>query len=216
MNFFIEESQELPFYKLLEIMQKRIMEKTSYFGITTYKNPIDFWVYQEIIFEQRPDVIIEIGNCFGGSTLAMAHLLDNMSHGKIIGIDISHAEVSILVKRHPRIILIEGDACSVYEQAKKLISTQDKVMIIEDSSHSYDNTLNILMKYSSLISPGGYFIVEDGICHHGLDVGPLPGPYDACGDFVRLSDDFEIDRSKESFCITWNPKGFLRKKSKEL
>jgi cephalosporin hydroxylase len=215
MSLFVEESESLAFFELLEIMQRRIMDKTSYFGIPTYKNPIDFWVYQEIIFEQRPDVIIEIGNRFGGSTLALAHLLDNMFHGKIIGIDISHSNISSLVKAHPRIRLIEGDACSVYEQVKNLIHASESVLIIEDSAHSYEHTFDVLQKYSNLVSPGGYFIVEDGICHHGLNVGPSPGPYEACSDFILRSNDFEVDRSKESFCITWNPKGFLRRKNIE-
>ncbi len=45
------------------------MTKTSYFGVKTLKNPMDFWVYREIIFEHKPDVIIEIGNNWGGSII---------------------------------------------------------------------------------------------------------------------------------------------------
>lgn len=59
--------------------------------------------------------------------------------------------------------------------------------------------------------PGGYFIVEDSILHHGLDVGPAPGPFEAIEAFVEENQNFEIDRSKESFFITWNPKGFLKR-----
>ena len=45
---------------------------TTYFGIRALKSPLDFWIYQEILFETRPDFVIEIGNCCGGSTLALA------------------------------------------------------------------------------------------------------------------------------------------------
>ena len=213
MPHFVEESRDLRFFDLLQLMQDRIMERTSYFGIKTYKNPIDFWVYQEIICAHRPDVIIEIGNCFGGSTLALAHLLDNLSHGRVIGVDTCHAMVAPLARAHPRITLVEGDACAVYGQVRSLIGSEEKVLIIEDSAHTYSNTLAVLVRYSGLIPPGGYFIVEDGICHHGLEVGPAPGPYEACRDFVASTPDFEIDRDRESFCITWNPKGFLRRKA---
>lgn len=86
-------------------------------------------------------------------------------------------------------------------------------MIIEDSAHTYDNTLRVLRTYSPLIRPGNYFIVEDSICHHGLDVGPSPGPYEAIEDFLAEDSTFEIDSSRESFVITWNPKGYLKKKT---
>ena len=95
--------------------------------------------------------------------------------------------------------------------SKKMIKPKDIVLIIEDSSHEYDNTLQILRKYSDLITKGSYFIIEDGICHHGLDVGPDPGPYEAIETFMSETNSFEIDRSKESFLITWNPKGFLKR-----
>ena len=56
--------------------------------------------------------------------------------------------------------------------------------MIEDSSHTYDNTLAVLRTYSGLTQVGDYFIVEDSICHHGLEVGPSPGPYEAIEAFV--------------------------------
>ena len=83
--------------------------------------------------------------------------------------------------------------------------------MIEDSSHTYDNTLAVLHAYAGLVSPGSYFIVEDGICHHGLDLGPFPGPYEAVTEFLRDNSQFVIDRTCESFFITWNPRGYLRR-----
>jgi cephalosporin hydroxylase len=187
------------------------MKLTSYCGVKTLKNPMDFWVYQEIIYEQQPDVIIEIGNNWGGSTLALAHFLDNLDYGRIIGVDISHQKVPEKVRAHPRVQFIEGDAIAVFEQVKANILPDEKVLVIEDSAHTYEHTIRVLELYSTFIDKDGYFIVEDSICHHGLDVGPSPGPYEAITDFVYERDDFVVDREKESFLITWNPKGFLRK-----
>lgn len=208
----MEESLEQPLKDILPVIQDRIMTGTYYFGVQALKNPLDAWVYQEIIWEQQPDFIIEIGNAYGGSTLMYAHLCDLMGHGQIIGIDLSHVHIPAQVTNHPRVTLIEGDAGQVYSQVRKLIHDQAKVLIIEDSAHTFDNTLNILRLYHGLIQPGGYFIVEDGVCHHGLDIGPQPGPYEAIEAFVRECAEFEIDRQRENFLITWNPKGFLRKK----
>jgi cephalosporin hydroxylase len=207
----IENSLELKVSDVLPLIQNRIMTATFYCGIKTLKNPIDFWVYQEIIYAQKPDVIIEIGNNWGGSTLALAHYLDNIGHGRIIGIDIDHHRVVDKVRLHPRISWIEDDAISAFEQVQKQINEGERVLVIEDSAHTFENTLVVLETYSPLIPIGGYFIVEDSICHHGLDVGPSPGPYEAITEFVAKRSDFVVDRSKESFLITWNPKGFLLK-----
>ena len=207
----MEESLDRPLSEILPIIQERIVSKTTYFGIETLKCPFDFWVYREIIFEQKPDIIIEIGTHYGGSTLALAHICDNIGHGNVIGLDISHDRVPNLVRDHPRILLIEGDACQSFNEVKGWIPENGKVLIIEDSAHTFDNTIKVLMTYSSLIKPGEYFIVEDSNCHHGLDIGPSPGPYEAIEAFLEVNPDFESDRSRESFLITWNPKGYLKR-----
>lgn len=207
----MEDCLDLSLRHVLEIMQDRIMNQSSYFGVQTLKSPIDFWIYQEIIFETRPDFIIEIGNFCGGSTLALAHICDCLGGGRIIGLDLSHNDVPEVVSRHPRITLIDGDACESFGSVKALIGDTESVMVIEDSSHTFENTLNVLETYSQLVKPGGYFIVEDGICHHGLESGPNPGPYEAIDTFVEMNKDFEIDRGRESFLITWNPKGYLKR-----
>lgn len=62
MSRYLEENLEMPLREALEIVQNRIKERSTYFGIRTRKSPLDLWVYQEMIFEMRPDVIVEIGN----------------------------------------------------------------------------------------------------------------------------------------------------------
>lgn len=210
----MENNLEIPVKEILPIIQNRIMNATTYFGIQTWKNPLDAWVYQEIIFQKKPDFIIEIGNFSGGSTLFLAHLLDlmGMANSKVIGIDISQEKIPDIVRKHPKVSLFEGDACALFEKVKTQIPQGSEVLIIEDSLHTYQNTLAILRTYSSLIRSGGYFIIEDGICHHGLELGPKPGPYEAAQKFLEENTDFEVDRGKESFGITWNPMGYLRRK----
>jgi len=206
----MENQLDKPLREVLAVMQARMMTQSSYFGIPTLKNPTDAWIYQEIIFKHRPDAIIEVGNYCGGSTLALAHQCDLMNHGRVIGLDIDHSKVPAHVSDHSRITLFENDACQSLERVKALISADEKVMLIEDSSHSYENTLNVLNTYAAFVKPGDYIIVEDSICYHGIDQGPNPGPYEAIEEFVRTNPHFVVDREKESFLITWNPKGFLR------
>jgi cephalosporin hydroxylase len=208
---YLEENLDRTVRDILPAMQDRIVTSTCYFGIKTQKNPVDFWVYQEMLFEVKPDIIIEIGNLNGGSTLALAHILDALNKGTVIGIDIDHHAIDEQVRLHARIELIQGDACALAGTVEKLIKPGDVVFIIEDSSHTHDNTLKILRRYSHLVTLNSYFIVEDSICHHGLDVGPDPGPFEAVEDFIQENKQFVIDRTRESFFITWNPKGFLKR-----
>jgi cephalosporin hydroxylase len=208
---YMEERLDLPLSAVLPLIQDSILSGTTYFGVPTLKNPLDAWIYQEIVYEMKPDVIVEIGNRHGGSALLFAHLCDILNKGRVIGVDLDHDTVPDRVKTHPRITFLDGDACRSAERVEGLIAKDERVLIVEDSAHTYDNTLNVLRRYSHLVRMGDYFIVEDSVCHHGLDTGPKPGPYEAIEAFVRENADFEIDRSRERFVITWNPKGFLKR-----
>jgi cephalosporin hydroxylase len=207
----MEEALDSPLSTILPIIQKRIMEGTTYHGIPTMKNPLDFWVYQEIVWASKPDFIVEIGNLYGGSTLAFAHICDLIGNGRVLAVDSMHNLISDGVKAHPRISLFTGDACEIFPAVETAVPKGSSVMVIDDSLHTYDHTLAVLKSYSDLVSVGNYFIVEDGICHHGLDVGPQPGPFEAIEAFISTNEHFIVDRNKENFGITWNPKGYLKK-----
>ena len=56
---YMEDNLDMPLGMLLPIMQDSIINRTTYFGVRTWKGPIDAWLYQEIIFETKPDVIVE-------------------------------------------------------------------------------------------------------------------------------------------------------------
>jgi len=59
-----------------------VFAQTTWMGVPAQKNPLDAWIYQEIIFAVKPDIILEIGSYAGGSTLYFAHLLDILGTGK--------------------------------------------------------------------------------------------------------------------------------------
>lgn len=201
----------LPFKEVLSVMQEKVTKGETYFGIHTLKSPTDAWVYQEIITEIKPDIVIEIGNFKGGSALMLAHILDNLRKGIVISIDQNHSAIDDKAWNHPRIRWVTGDAMIVFNGVRDRCRNAETVMVIEDSSHEYQNTLNILRKYSELVTKGSYLIVEDTICWHGLDVGPNPGPYEATQDFLKENKNFEADKCREGFLITWNPDGYLRR-----
>ena len=197
--------------RILNKIQHRLMNESSYWGIKTLKCPLDFWVYSEILYKIKPDLLIEIGNFHGGSALSFAHIFDNLKKGTVLGIDIDHRNVADEARAHKRINLIESDATLCIDQVSQFVKDDMKVLVIEDSSHEYENTLKLLEGYSKFVTKNSYYIVEDTICHHGLDVGPKPGPFEAVQDFMNDNNDFMIDKDCENFGITWNPNGYLKK-----
>lgn len=188
---------------------------SKWMGISAYKNPLDCWIYQEIIYEVKPDIIIEIGSAEGGSTLYLANLLSLLGKGKIISVDISHDKFKAKAKN---IVRITGNSSSA-EIIKRvnIMCRGKKCLVIQDGDHTTEGVTNDLINYSGLVSEGSYFIVEDGIVdvikpkdkkiHWQEESGPLP----AIKKFLKINNNFIIDKSKERYIITYNPSGFLKR-----
>ncbi len=181
-------------------------------GRVIWKNPLDCWVYQEILFQTRPQVVVEIGVAHGGGTIYLAHLLDllQMESARVVGIDLDLSQTKDLC--HPRISLIEGDcrAPSMIEKVRALCSGR-RTMVIADCDHKQDHVLDELHLYSPLVSVGCYFIVEDGICDV-MNWDPVPGPHAACQEFLREDSSFVDDGwLREKYLITYNFGGYLRR-----
>lgn len=200
-----------PLRDTIAVMQSRVMTRTKYRGIEVKKCPLDMWVYVELLFELRPDFVVEIGNWCGGTLCYLSDVCRSMGLGTtFIGVDIDQASVSDIVRNSDRIILMQGDAVELFESVRDCIGSDKSVMVIEDSNHEYSHTLRVLDLYSQIVSVGSYMIVEDTICRHGLDVGPDPGPMEAVSEFKRTNSQFVSDDSY-SFGISWNETGYLKR-----
>src|SRR5690348_1963686 len=62
--------------------------QTEWLGTRTLKLPLDLWIYQEILYELRPDLILETGTAAGGSAMFLAAICDQLDHGQIVTVDI--------------------------------------------------------------------------------------------------------------------------------
>lgn len=184
---------------------------TFWLGVPILKCPLDLWIYQEIIFEKRPDVIIESGTASGGSALFLASMCDLVNNGKVITIDIEDREDR---PQHERIVYLLGSSISkeIVSQVKGLISDEDGVMVILDSDHHKEHVLNEIRIYHKLITKGNYLIVEDtNINNHPVYPEFGPGPMEAVEEFLKENRGFVADKNREKFYLTFNPKGYLIK-----
>jgi cephalosporin hydroxylase len=193
------------FYKSLENSNIR------WFGIPAQKNPLDMWVYQEIIYDIKPDIIIECGTFRGGSALFFANLFDLLENGKVITIDITEQKNR---PQHNRIIYLQGSSTSddIVGKVKSLITKNDRVLVSLDSDHRKQHVLNELNIYSQLVSKGSYIVVEDTNLN-GNPVYPTfgEGPMEAVKEFMKNNSEFVVDRSREKYLLTFYPNGYLKK-----
>lgn len=206
----------MPIAHYLPIAVETQASLTSYKNIKCSKFPMDAWVLQEIIFKHLPTVIIEIGNLFGGSTLMLSDWLMDTEDGRgVIGVDINHSVLNEKVVDHPSIKWIEGDAPDeeIVSRVKKLLKPKDRVMIIDDSSHTPYHTYEVLTSYADLVTPGQFFIVEDTIL--GNIMPRAHGEFGAdiaVKVFLKERDDFEAVTYWQKWFLTLNPGGFLQRK----
>lgn len=186
------------------------LQQTYWLGVPVLKSPLDCWIYQEIISEQRPDLIIETGTDRGGSALFLASMCDLVGHGRVLSIDIrSAATVS-----HPRLTLLVGDSTSpaVLEAVRAARRSAERCMVILDSDHHAGHVGRELRAYREFVSAGSYLVVEDtNVNGHPVMPEHGPGPYEAVHEFLAEDRDFEIDRSREKFLLTYFPDGYLRR-----
>jgi cephalosporin hydroxylase len=200
----------LPMGHYLPYLTEIFCNSTKWKGVTAIKNPLDAWIYQEIIHETKPDIIIEIGNQNGGSTWMLRDF-----GPKVIAIDIDHSRLDPRVKEIEGITWVTGDATDIeiYQQIIELIPPGSRVMVIDDSAHTEVHTYNILLLYSPLVTIGCYFIVEDTDTNHLIkfeDERP-DSPLPAVLRFASENQNWEIDRDREKFWVTSNPQGYLKR-----
>jgi cephalosporin hydroxylase len=187
-----------------------VWTRATWLGAQALKNPLDLWVYQEIVFETRPEVIVETGTYRGGSALFLASICDRVGAGEVVSIDIEPEREDY--PRHPRITYLAGrsstDPDVVAEVSER--AAGKPLLVVLDSDHSRAHVAAELDVYAPLVPFGCYLIVEDsniGLIRKDL----VPGPLEAVEDFLAGTDEFEIDREREKFLITFNPSGYLRR-----
>jgi cephalosporin hydroxylase len=199
------------FHKLYYNSEKRTWRNTFFLGTPAQKCPLDLWVYQEIMWELRPDLILECGTAGGGSALYLASMCDLIGCGKVISIDINHEYGRPI---HPRITYLLGSSVDdeIVSKVRYEAAGNKTVLVILDSDHTKDHVLKELETYSKFVSPNSYIIVEDT----NINGNPVyddfgPGPMEAVDEFLTKNANFIVDIEREKFFMTFNPKGYLKR-----
>lgn len=189
--------------------ESQVWTRTFWMNVPCMQCPLDLWVYQEILAEVRPDLVVETGTLFGGNALFLAQMLDRLGNGRVVTID----PWTIPRPVHPRIQYVAGSSTDV-ALVRRLLEDRpgEKCLVILDSNHDKDHVSAEIKLFAPYVSLGSYLIVTDSnINGHPVFVKFGPGPYEAIADFLHENDEFVVDREREKFKLTFNPGGYLKR-----
>lgn len=209
----------------IEADKSRYLYNFNWLGRPILQFPQDIMALQELIWEVKPEVIVDVGIAHGGSLIFSASMLELIGRGEVIGVDIdirSHNRKAI--EEHflsKRIKLIEGSSTedTVVEAVKEFIGSKSPVLISLDSNHSHEHVLKELQLYSPLVTRDSYLIVFDTIVEL-LPAGAVKdrpwdkgnNPMTAVNSFLENTKDFTLVKAVEDkLVITAAPGGYLKR-----
>ena len=202
----------------------------EWLGRPIIQYPQDMVAMQEIIWNVKPDLIIETGIAQGGSLIYYASLMEllettNVSiGGRIIGIDNDiRTHNRSAIESHPlfrRIDLIEGSSVnsSTRDQVSKKIGNAGNILVVLDSLHTHEHVLMEMEMYQSFVSDKSYLVVFDTVIEFmkkdmfndrpwGVGDNPLTAVY----EFLKTNKQFSIDEEiHEKLQISVAPNGYLK------
>ena len=203
----------------------------TWLGRPIIQYPQDMIALQEIIWEVKPDLIIETGIAHGGSLIFSASMLTlleacgEIENGKVLGIDIDIREHNKkAIEEHPmskKITMFQGSSIDdeMIARVREFAKQGKKVMVILDSNHTHAHVLAELRAYAHLASVGSYCCVFDTIVEDmpensfpNRPWGKGDNPKTAVWEYLKENDNFVIDKDIENkILITVAPDGYLKR-----
>ncbi len=214
-----------------EINKVKYAYNFFWMGVPIIQIPQDLQALQEIIWQVKPDLIIETGIAWGGSLIFSASMLavleycDLIQNGQVLGVDIdirSHNKEAILA--HPlskKITMFEGSSIDdkIINKVKAFAKNKRRIMLCLDSNHTHDHVLAELNAYAALVTKDSYCMVGDtGI--EDLPDGTITdrqwgkgnNPKTAVWEFLKGNKNFIIDKTLESkLLFSGSPDGYLKR-----
>jgi cephalosporin hydroxylase len=153
------------FHRLYYYNPSRTWTATEWLGHPIRKLPLDAWVYQEIIADVRPSLIIETGTRFGGSAQLMANICDLIGHGQVVSVDLA-ADAQ---PEHPRITYLDGSSVDpqIVAKVEAMVPGDESVLVVLDSDHRTEHVRQELAAYAKLVSVGSYLFITSR-CQTGV------------------------------------------------
>lgn len=225
----------------LQANAKKYSYHFEWMGRPIIQYPQDMLAMQELIWQIKPDLIIETGIAHGGSLIFSASMLAQLdfcdaiesgsaldpkvSRRKVLGIDIDiRTHNRSAIEAHPmasRIQMIQGSSISpeTVKQVYDIAANYSRVLVCLDSNHTHEHVLAELKAYAPLTSVNSYCVVFDTVVEDmpkemfpDRPWGPGNNPKTAVWEYLRSRSDFEIDKCiQHKLLITVAPDGYLKR-----
>jgi cephalosporin hydroxylase len=197
----------------------------SWLGLPVIQMPPDIVVMQEVIWETRPQLVIETGIARGGSLVLYASILQLIGEGEVLGIDVDiRAHNREAIETHPlarRIRMVEGSSLdeAVLAEARRAADAVERVMVVLDSDHTHEHVLAELHAYGELVTVGQFLVVADTFVedipvqdHRRRQWGPGDNPATALRAWLDEAEGFEPDPFiNAKLLLSASPGGYLRR-----
>lgn len=198
----------------------------KWLGVPIIQFPHDILAVQELIWNVKPDLIIETGIARGGSLVLYSSLLELIGDdGFVLGIDIDiRKQNRNIIENHPmhkRIKMLQGSSTdkAIIEKVYEYAKDRKNVMVLLDSYHTYSHVITEMNAYHGLVTKGSYMIVFDTMIENtpkeflgGREWHQNNSPMTAVNEFLRNNKQFVIDVDVESkLLVTECPSGFLKR-----
>jgi cephalosporin hydroxylase len=158
---------------------------------------------------------MEIGSNKGGSALLMADILSMYQLDcHVWSVDLNRVDDL----QDERITFLDGDAMDLSGafSPELLASMPRPWLVVEDSAHLYETSLNVLKFYDPLLQPGDYMVIEDGnVDDMGRSAEFHGGANRAIKEFFESHP--ESYRLDTGYCdywghnVTWNTNGYWQR-----
>lgn len=202
----------------------------SWLGRPIIQYPQDMVAMQELLWEVKPDLIIETGIAHGGSLIFYASILELIAtcmgnEGEVLGIDIDiRAHNRKAIEEHPmfkRISMIQGSSIDpkIIAQVVEKAKGKKRILVCLDSNHTHDHALAELKAYAPLTSIGSYCVVFDTLiedmgqgAYPDRSWGPGNNPKTAVWEYLKTHSEFEINKNIDhKLLISVAPDGYLKR-----
>ena len=203
----------------------------KWMGRPIIQYPQDIVAVQELIWDIKPNLIIETGVAYGGSAVFFASLLElnALSGGPkdaevwCIEIDLrAHNREAILAHpMYPRLRIFDGSSLDekIAQEVSQKAAQCERVIVILDSNHTHDHVLSELNLYASLVSIGSYCVVFDTVIEdlEGVEFVDRPwgkgnNPKTAVAEFLKTNSDFVVETEiDDKLLISAAPGGYLKR-----
>jgi len=219
----------------IEFMKQSVGERYSHkfqwMGRPIIQYPQDLVAIQEIIWQVKPNLVVETGVAYGGSAVFFASLLELNAHAGgpkdaevwCVEIDLrSHnREALVAHPMYPRVKVFDGSSldADIAATIARKASSCERVLVVLDSNHTHEHVLGELRLYAPLVTVGSYCVVFDTVIEdlEGVEFTNRPwgkgnNPKTAVAEFLRSNDDFMVDSSiDEKLLNSAAPGGYLKR-----